>query len=207
MTTCYLNLPVANQALLHFVRDPVELVLSAYLYHMQQPPPEGWIEAMKVRRAGVGSGGARRHTARALLGAWCVEGMEASCWTRAKPCCSATPPHRPAAQQVPTYIPFLERRGVPLHRLAALGMAPDASPTLSYGGLLRSLTPERGVHLEFWRTVPMMYGMAHQYEMLRSHPSALQVPRPAREHGAGGPAGGSGLAPHALAESPPLCAR
>ena len=32
----------------HFVRDPVAMVLSAYLYHAQQPPPESWVHSRHV---------------------------------------------------------------------------------------------------------------------------------------------------------------
>lgn len=39
----------------------------------------------------------------------------------------------PLPCQVPTYIPFLEKRGVPMHRLEALGMSRKAAPDLSYG--------------------------------------------------------------------------
>ena len=29
--------------IVHFVREPIEMIISALLYHSQQPPPEGWV--------------------------------------------------------------------------------------------------------------------------------------------------------------------
>lgn len=54
-------------------------------------------------------------------------------------------------------------------------LQPPLPAPLHPAQLLRSLPPEQGVQLEFWRTVPMMYGMAQQYAMLEEHPAALQV--------------------------------
>jgi hypothetical protein len=51
LSNCYVSLPVSNLALLHFIRNPLDIAISAYLYHMQDPPPEKWIEQMKVRAA------------------------------------------------------------------------------------------------------------------------------------------------------------
>ena len=56
LADCYLTLPAVNLAVLHFVRNPLDLFLSAFLYHTQDPPPEKWIETMK---AGAGRAGGR----------------------------------------------------------------------------------------------------------------------------------------------------
>lgn len=48
LARCFLTLPAVNLALLHFVRNPLSLIISAFLYHTQDPPPEKWIETMKV---------------------------------------------------------------------------------------------------------------------------------------------------------------
>ena len=45
---CLLRLPLSPQGalgLVHFVRDPWATVVSAYHYHMQEPPPEPWLDA------------------------------------------------------------------------------------------------------------------------------------------------------------------
>jgi hypothetical protein len=36
-------LPHHHYRILHMVRDPTEMILSAYRYHSQSPPPEVWI--------------------------------------------------------------------------------------------------------------------------------------------------------------------
>lgn len=41
---CYFSLPTAPVGVLHFVRDPWDVVTSAYWYHQQQPAPEAWID-------------------------------------------------------------------------------------------------------------------------------------------------------------------
>jgi len=33
---------------IHFVRDPVGMIISAYMYHSQEPPPEQWVHTRRV---------------------------------------------------------------------------------------------------------------------------------------------------------------
>ena len=42
--TCFLSLPAGHLGILHFVRSPADVVVSAYLYHSQLPAPEAWID-------------------------------------------------------------------------------------------------------------------------------------------------------------------
>lgn len=51
---------------------------------------------------------------------------------------------------------LMGRQGVPLQRVAALGLALDPAQHegRSYAEVLRALPPERGVQLEFWRSSP-----------------------------------------------------
>ena len=37
------QLPSPCFSVVHFVRDPVKVIVSAYFYHNQQPTPEGWV--------------------------------------------------------------------------------------------------------------------------------------------------------------------
>ena len=49
MGRCYVPMPIGvRTAYLHFVRNPISVVVSAYLYHTQQPPPEDWIWRFNV---------------------------------------------------------------------------------------------------------------------------------------------------------------
>ena len=48
---CVFHLPALDVALVHAVRNPIDVVVSAYLYHSQDPPPEGWIN-LEVRQGG-----------------------------------------------------------------------------------------------------------------------------------------------------------
>ena len=43
---CHLILPVANIRGLHFIRHPVDIILSAYAYHVQLPAPEEYFEQL-----------------------------------------------------------------------------------------------------------------------------------------------------------------
>lgn len=49
---------------------------------------------------------------------------------------------------------LMGRQGVPLERVAALGLDPSQHVNSSYAEVLRLLPPERGVQLEFWRSSP-----------------------------------------------------
>ena len=40
---CVFHLPAMDLAIVHAVRNPIDVVVSAYLYHAQDPPPEGWL--------------------------------------------------------------------------------------------------------------------------------------------------------------------
>ena len=61
MGRCYLPLPAGPRTgYLHFVRNPISVVVSAYLYHTQQPPPEDWIWRFNVSSAGGAGGGGRK---------------------------------------------------------------------------------------------------------------------------------------------------
>ena len=48
-----MSLPLAEVAVWHYVRRPLDVVVSALWYHMQLPAPETWIE----KEASVGRGG------------------------------------------------------------------------------------------------------------------------------------------------------
>lgn len=50
---CFFPLPTAPLGVLHFVRDPWDVVTSAYWYHQQQPSPEGWIDVPVSRHRRV----------------------------------------------------------------------------------------------------------------------------------------------------------
>ena len=44
---CVLHLPVASQGptgVVHFVRNPWDVVVSAYFFHTQTPAPEAWLD-------------------------------------------------------------------------------------------------------------------------------------------------------------------
>jgi hypothetical protein len=41
-------IPAGHVGLVHIVRNPIDAIVSAYSYHMQVPPPEDWIDIMKV---------------------------------------------------------------------------------------------------------------------------------------------------------------
>ena len=54
MGRCYLAMPVGlRMGYLHFVRNPISVVVSAYLYHTQDPPPEDWIWKFNVSLGGA----------------------------------------------------------------------------------------------------------------------------------------------------------
>lgn len=44
-----MSLPAVSLRILHFIRNPIDTVISAYLYHSQLPPPEDWIN-LEVRK-------------------------------------------------------------------------------------------------------------------------------------------------------------
>ena len=46
---CFMSLPAVSLRILHFIRNPIDTVISAYLYHSQLPPPEDWIN-LEVRK-------------------------------------------------------------------------------------------------------------------------------------------------------------
>ena len=48
---CVFHLPAMDLAIVHAVRNPIDVVVSAYLYHTQDPPPEGWLN-LEVRQGG-----------------------------------------------------------------------------------------------------------------------------------------------------------
>lgn len=108
---CYALLPTVNLKILHFIRNPVHIIISAYRYHSQTPPPEDWIN------------------------------LEAT-----------------------KYAEVLSQLGVDPDVLADFGMSAENT---SYGAVLRSLPENRGIQLEFWRSLPELYDMARQYTMFK----------------------------------------
>ncbi|EFN58165.1 expressed protein [Chlorella variabilis] len=48
---CYFSFPTVPVGVLHFVRDPWDVVTSAYWFHQQEPAPEAWIDVEFRRRA------------------------------------------------------------------------------------------------------------------------------------------------------------
>ncbi|PRW56512.1 Sulfotransferase domain [Chlorella sorokiniana] len=53
---CYMHLPATDSGalgLVHFVRNPWDVVVSAYWYHLQTPAPETWIDKPLSTRLGM----------------------------------------------------------------------------------------------------------------------------------------------------------
>lgn len=48
LSGCALRLPQSDLGLLHLVRNPLDIVVSAYWFHSQLPAPEEWLENGEV---------------------------------------------------------------------------------------------------------------------------------------------------------------
>lgn len=52
LTGCSLALPAVDPDVLFFIRKPLDTVISAHLYHIQDPPPESWLTELTTFEIG-----------------------------------------------------------------------------------------------------------------------------------------------------------
>ena len=144
---CFLQLPaVPRTAYLHFVRNPISVVVSAYLFHTQLPAPEEWIDNFKVRHA---QGPVRRRA-----GWWASAAhTPCECLTIAPPPLLHTHTHTHASRQGPWLAQNWMNAGVPQAVVERIGL-PTLAADDSYGSILHRLPPQQGVKVEAWRAIP-----------------------------------------------------
>lgn len=49
---CAILLPAIDIRAVHFIRQPIDIVVSSYLYHTQEPAPEEWLKSFKTVEVG-----------------------------------------------------------------------------------------------------------------------------------------------------------
>lgn len=132
------------------VRNPWDVVVSAYWYHLQTPAPETWIDKpVRIRCWGWMRCGLAQHV---LAGrAACSASHLAPSRQPHLYTCPALPCPTPCLPQLSTRLGMMREAGVPTERLQALGIGEEHA-AMGYGDALRALPEEAGVQLEFWRS-------------------------------------------------------
>ena len=80
--SCHVSEPVSPLLWIHFIRRPLDIVLSAYSYHIQSPPPEAWLKQLSIRHYALFLAGQGVDNATlARLGVYAERFQSMSYWT------------------------------------------------------------------------------------------------------------------------------
>lgn len=153
-SSCTVDLPSTSQssiAVINDIRNPIDTVISAFMFHVTVPKSEPWLYRWKRYRYTYGVDLKWLGASAADLDSFGFNGFDFS-----------------SAEAAPD--------GANATSLAAAYK--EDSPELdflAYGEVLTALPPTVGVIMEFWHTLPELWSMAQQYQALKTHPHAIQV--------------------------------
>lgn len=153
--TCTLDLPTDTKlAFINEIRNPIDAVISAYMFHITIPSSEPWLYRWKKPFYAFGLelkwlGASAEDLVTFGFGNVDLDAGDAM----ASDSTAAT-------------------AGGELDQLYASN--PIASNVTTYGQVLIALPTEYGVRMEFWHSLPELWSMVRQYVALKNHPGAKQ---------------------------------
>ena len=153
--TCTLDLPTDTKlAFINEIRNPIDAVISAYMFHITIPSSEPWLYRLKKPFYAFG-------LELKWLGASAEDLVSFGFGNVDLDAGDAMASDSTAATD-----------GGELDQLYASNLI--ASNITTYGQVLTALPAEDGVRMEFWHSLPELWSMIRQYLALKSHPGAKQ---------------------------------